>query len=114
MASVCSINLDGRDIFLNLKISQEEYEEMQGSRHILVFSMDADALKYSLTLGKLGNSYRIMLPKKILRKHDIKRVPKHADAYVFERAKEKYLVIKLEKSGIGLPTFEDGDVVEED
>ena len=69
--------------------------------------MDTESLNEKLTTGKLGNSNRIMLPNKILKKYGIKKLSKKVPSKIFEYNGNKLLVIKLEESKIGIPVFEE-------
>ena len=95
--------MENGEIVLNLSITDEEYKLISGAKEVIIASNDFDE---SLTTGKLGNSNRIMLPKKILKKHNIElrgKVP----ASIFESEGKKFLLIKLEEKKIGVPEFEE-------
>ncbi len=108
MASIQSINMEDNDITLNLKISKKEYELLkQTTKNLILLPTDSNILSECLTTGKLGNSNRIMFPKKILDKHNIPQLQKKVEAKVFEMDNDKFLLIKIEESKTGIPTFKD-------
>ncbi len=103
MAVIKTISMDMDEIFVIASVSEQENEMIKCSNKILIFPNKFDE---SLTTGKLGNSNRIMLPKKILKKHEIElrgKVP----ARLFECDGNKYLLVKLEERIDGVPYFED-------
>ena len=101
MANIESVNVKDDKIILNLNISKKEYELLkQTTKNLALLSTDPVILEERLTTGKLGNSNRIMLPKKILKKHKILELQKKVEAKVFEKDKIKLLLIKIEESKI--------------
>jgi len=100
--------MNGNDILVTLKISDEEYEVLKPKiKNLMIVPVETDALNERLTTGKLGNSNRIMLPNKILKKYGIKKLPKKVPSDVFESNGDKILVIKLEESKVGIPVFKE-------
>ncbi|MCK4714767.1 MAG: hypothetical protein KAT35_04275, partial [Candidatus Aenigmarchaeota archaeon] len=61
------------------------------------------------TTGKLGNSNRIMMPKKVLQLFKIDELDKKVPAMLFRNAGSVYLLLKLKKSMLGIPLFEGDD-----
>ena len=103
MALIRSVNMENGEIILSLSITDEEYKLISNNKEVIVTS---NKFGENLTTGKLGNSNRIMLPKKILKKHDIElrgKVP----ASIFESKGKKFLIIKLEEKKIGVPEFKE-------
>ena len=108
MAKIQSIDLKDDGILVILKISEKEYELFKPkSREFLIIPTDENALDETLTTGKLGNSNRIMLPNKILKKYGIKKLIKKVSSKIFDSNGDKFLVIKLEKSKVGIPVFKE-------
>jgi len=108
MARIQSIDLKNDGILVTLKISEKEYESLKPkSREFLIIPTDEDTLDETLTTGKLGNSNRIMLPNKILNKYRIKKLIKKVSSKIFDSNGDKFLVIKLEKSKVGIPLFKE-------
>lgn len=106
MAKVDSIEMNDDDkIFLRLLITREEYKLIQNYKNVIVISEDFNE---KLTTGKLGNSNRVMLPKKILKMHKVKLTGK-VPARIFELEGKKLLLIKLEEKITGVPEFGEGD-----
>jgi hypothetical protein len=108
MADIRSINMGDHEIIVDLKISNSEYELLKNNRYDLVLlPSDFGSLCNTLTTGRLGNSNRIMIPKKMLAKERVelqKRVPSR----VFKINDTTYLLIKLNESSKGIPVFDDG------
>jgi hypothetical protein len=108
MARLQSIDIKNESILVTLKISEQEYEFLKSkSREFLIIPTDEDTLNETLTTGKLGNSNRIMLPNKILKKYEIKKLLKKASSKIFNSNGDKLLVIKLEESKVGIPVFKE-------
>jgi len=106
MIQTIDIKIDG--ILVTFKISEKEYESLKPkSREFLISPTDINALDETLTTGKLGNSNRIMLPNKILKKYEIKELLKKVSSKIFESNGNKFLVIKLEESKLGIPVFKE-------
>jgi len=108
MANIKTIDMNGNEIFVTLKISEEEYELLKPKiKDLMIVPVDTDALNDRLTTGKLGNSNRIMLPNKILKKYGIKKLVKKAPSKIFGYNGNKLLVIKLVESKVGIPVFKE-------
>ena len=108
MAEISSIGIKKDDIIVNLKISKGEYELLENkTKNLLILPTNSEFLSRPLTTGKLGNSNRIMLPKKILEKFDIKILEKKVPSKAFKVDDEVFLLIKLKKSTFGIPVFEE-------
>lgn len=67
--------------------------------------LPAEALDDQLTIGELGNSFRLMLPRKFLRKHEIdeNNLPKKAHGTIFKFGKDKYLIVRISESKARTP-----------
>lgn len=108
MATIQTIDIKNHDITITLKISEKEYEMLKPkNKEFLLVPTESHALDETLTTGKLGNSNRIMLPNKILKKYEIKKLLKKVPSKIFEFDGNKLLVIKLEESEIGIPVFKE-------
>jgi hypothetical protein len=108
MAEIQSINVKRGDIFINLKISKGEYDLLGNiTSDLILLPTNTNFLSHSLTTGKLGNSNRIMMPKKILDKFEIKNLEKKVPAKTFKIDDEIFLLIKLKKSSFGIPVFKE-------
>jgi hypothetical protein len=106
MADIDSIDLKGDKILVDLKLTKDEYKLLnQSAKRLLLLPTEPHVLNELLTTGKLGNSNRIMLPNKILRKYSITRLLKKVPAQVFDIQDEKFLLIKLQESMLGKPIF---------
>ncbi len=108
MACIESFEKKEESIVLKIKITPEEYCEI--GKHIsnlLLLPAGKRSLSYSLTTGKLGNSNRVMVPKKLLKENKIEHLPKNVDAGVFEIDNMKYMLIRLEGDKKHIPIFED-------
>jgi antitoxin component of MazEF toxin-antitoxin module len=108
MSNIKSIDIDGNDISINLSISSKEYEMLeQKTKNILILPIDI--LRTKLTTGKLGNSNRIMIPKKILKKFNLVDLDKKVSASVFSIEKDLFLVAKIKEDREGIPEFKEVD-----
>ncbi|MFH1228850.1 MAG: hypothetical protein V1678_00300 [Candidatus Aenigmatarchaeota archaeon] len=106
MADIDSIDMRDDKILVSLRLSKDEYNILrQSTKGLLLLPTDSHTLNESLTTGKLGNSNRIMLPNKILQKHNVTSFLKKVPAQVFDVFDEKFLLIKLQESRIGRPVF---------
>jgi hypothetical protein len=103
MASVESIDFKNNKTLLTLKVSREEYKSFNGEKDMLVFPVAS--LDTTLVTGTLGNSNRIMLPNKVLRKNDIESLSKRVPSKVVKIKNGKYLIIQLEGPE-DIPIFE--------
>jgi len=103
MANIRSINMKNNEIILNVLVSEDEYGLLNDTKDMVIVPEKFDE---SLTTGKLGNSNRIMLPKKILKKHKIELKGK-VPARIFDLNGKKFLLIKLDEKMIGVPEFEE-------
>lgn len=108
MAEIRNIDVRKNDIELKLSISREEYKIIQNNtRDLIVLPHNIETLKHSLTTGKLGNSNRIMMPKKILQLFKIKELDKKISSNIFALNGDYFLLSKIKKSCEGIPKFRD-------
>lgn len=108
MAELQSVDIQNDIITLTIKIARDEYAQLgQETAELLVLPGTTAKLDDILTTGKLGNSNRIMLPNKILKRHGVTKLPKKVAAKIFDQDKSKFLVIKLRDIKTGVPVFKD-------
>jgi len=106
MADIDSIDMKNDKILVNLKLTKEEYELLkQSTKRLLLLPTELNILDELLTTGTLGNSNRVMLPNKILRKHYVTKLLKKVPAQIFDIGDEKFLLLKLQESTFGKPVF---------
>jgi len=106
MSEIKSIDVQEGKMDIKLSITQNEYKILQHhTEDILVLPSGRDSLVNSLTTGKLGNSNRIMVPKKLLELHNIRELDKKVPSGVFVVDGDAFLLIKIKKSGLGMPKF---------
>ncbi|MCD6522572.1 MAG: hypothetical protein J7K68_02400 [Candidatus Diapherotrites archaeon] len=109
MALIKSIDMRPDGIFLEVKVSKSEYRYLAlHNKHVVVLPMGKEMFNEELTVGKLGNSNRVMLPKRFLKKNDIKTLPKKAPATIVSIGNNKYLIVGLVSEQKGIPIFEEG------
>jgi len=112
MADVNSIEMKNNSIILSLKISREEYEFLkQATTDLMIIPEGPKFMNHLLTTGKLGNSNRLMLPKKILDRLDVKKMDKKVSGRIFRLEGNVYLLTRLHGKRNGIPVFggeEDG------
>jgi hypothetical protein len=98
MADVSKIEIQGEDTVISLRISPEEYRLLRNrTTDLVLLPADHKTLNLSLTTGKLGNSNRIMLPKKVLERESIAEPDKKVASRIFRVNGEALLLIKLRK-----------------
>ena len=108
MGEIQNIDIRDNKILINIRVSQEEYELLnQNTRNLVLLPSSPDALDYTLTTGRLGNSNRIMLPKKLLEREDVRILQKRVPARIFKSNGYVFLLIKLEESRTGIPVFKE-------
>ena len=108
MAKILNISLDNDDIVISLRLSKKEYHIAKiESDNLMIAPTSNDVLNENLISGKLGNGNRIMLPNKILSRHEIPLLLKHLPAKIFDLDDQKILVIKLMDKNIGMNNFND-------
>jgi hypothetical protein len=106
MAEIKSIDMNGSQIQLKIAVSLEEYSLLRyHTSDILVLPAGKDAMFNTLTTGKLGNSNRIMLPKKIMEAFSVSSLDKKVPMNIFNINDNAYLLIKIKKSEFGIPKF---------
>ncbi|RLJ07699.1 MAG: hypothetical protein DRP16_02970 [Candidatus Aenigmatarchaeota archaeon] len=98
MAEIRSIDLKNNEIIVSLRVSKEEYALLhQKTDDILIIPAGIKDLNQTLTTGKLGNSNRLMLPKKVLEKNNIPELDKKVKSKIFLLDGNAYLLVKLKE-----------------
>ena len=106
MAEIQNIDICDGKIDIKLSINKEEYRLLKHQMaDLIILPCGKDSLVYSLTTGKLGNSNRIMLPKKVLNQFKIGILDKKVPSNIFVMDGDAYLLIKIKKSDMGIPKF---------
>lgn len=106
MASIKYIDFNSEGVAITLNATEEEYKMLRTfTNNLVVLPTEDEAMELKLTTGKLGNGNRIMVPNKLLKRHQISALRKKCPAKIFDVNREKYLLIKLEKSEL-IPEFE--------
>ncbi len=106
MAVITNIKKGSKEDVLEVKISKEELSRIGVSRHVLIIPISLNFFKKKLTAGRLGTSFRIMLPKKTLEKEGITSLPPKLPAQFFDFDHQNFLIVKLKKE-VGVPVFEE-------
>jgi len=108
MAKIKSMDMQSGNIEITLSISTDEYKILQhNTTNLIVLPNGKDALPYALTTGKLGNSNRVMLPKKILESFSIFELNKKVPSNIFQLGGDSFMLIKIDSSKIGIPRFKE-------
>ena len=109
MAEIKNIDVYDGKIDIKLSITKDEYKILKHHTADLVIlpCSGKDSLVQKLTTGKLGNSNRIMLPKKLLKSFDIKEMDKKVPSNIFIIDDDAFLLIKIKKSKVGIPKFKE-------
>jgi len=103
MANLLNIDLKKNTALVTLELTEEEYHNIKSQRNLLVVPINA--LSDFLTTGRLGNSNRVMLPNKILKKGGIETLRKKVPSNIFKTKNGKFLVIQLEGYALEIPEF---------
>jgi len=102
------MDMQSGKIEITLSISSEEYKILQhNTTGLVVLPSGKDSLPYALTTGKLGNSNRVMLPKKILDSFNIHELDKKVPSNIFQLGGDSFMLIKIDSSKIGIPNFKE-------
>jgi antitoxin component of MazEF toxin-antitoxin module len=108
MAEIRNINVANNEILINLRVSKQEYDLLkQNTDNLILLPSNRVALNQTLTTGRLGNSNRVMLPKKLLEMGGVNILQKKVPARIFKINGEVFLLVKLEESKTGMPVFEE-------
>ncbi|MBN2043110.1 MAG: hypothetical protein JW754_04875 [Candidatus Aenigmarchaeota archaeon] len=106
MASVHFIDVKDGEIYVNLKLSKKEYKILgQETDNLIVLPTSNRVLDHELTTGKLGNSNRLMLPKKMLIKERVMVLEKRVRGNLFDINNDVFLLVKIKESMVGIPRF---------
>ena len=109
MANIKSLEF-GDEILATFSISRKEYNLLkQAENDMVILPASPDVLNDALTTGRLGNGNRIMLPTKILKRHNVKKLLKNVPAKIFEVDHSKFLLIRLEEHKPGVPVFKEDE-----
>lgn len=103
MAVIRSINMESNEIMLTAEISKQESMMLKGTKDII---MIPEEFNEELTAGKLGNSNRIMISKKILKEYAVELKGK-VPAKTFAIGGRKYILIKIDEEMDGVPKFKE-------
>lgn len=107
MAELKSIDMDAGKISVRLAITAEEYGIIRGHNgDFIVLPCGKGSHTHELTTGKLGHSNRIMVPKKMMKRFKVPGMNKKVPAGLFRVHDDTYLLVKINKSEIGLPKLE--------
>ena len=105
MAQIKTINIEDGKVTVNFSVTQKEYDLIkENGREFAILPLEK--MKEHLTTGKLGNSNRIMIPKKFLERNGVSQLLKHVKARIFETDGHKVLLVKLDENRPGVPVFE--------
>ena len=105
MAQLKKVDIKGSSHYAEFKLSDEEYSSLQNVKNVLIIPLNPKTFNEELTTGKLGTSFRIMLPKRTLERQEIYELPKKALSKFFKIGEEKFLLTCLNKSPLNIPKF---------
>ena len=107
MAEIKNIDMRNGGIEISLSMSREEYRILKHHMtNLIILPSGKESLTYELTTGKLGNSNRIMVPKKMLDSFQIRQMNKKVPSNIFIMNDDAYLLVRIKKSELGIPNFE--------
>ena len=108
MAEIYSMDMRNSEILVSLRITKAEYRLLeQETKGLVLLPTGPETLDEMLTTGKLGNSNRIMMPKKNMAKHNVRQLPKKVMSKIFRMNGDTILLIKLKESKVGIPVFKE-------
>jgi len=106
MARIQSMEMGHDEALITLRVTKKECQLLNFvTEELILLPTDETSLNEILTTGKLGSGNRIMMPNKILKRHNIKKLIKKAPSRIFEGDHGKYLLIRLDQFKIGVPSF---------
>ncbi|MEM5812166.1 MAG: hypothetical protein QXN71_02300 [Candidatus Aenigmatarchaeota archaeon] len=106
MAEISSINVKNNNFLVTMKLSKEEYEFLkQETAGLMVIPVCSKFLSQLMTTGKLGNSNRLMLPKKSLDRLQVKKIRRKVPGRIFKLDGSVYLIARLSGKVMGIPEF---------
>ena len=103
MAGLINVDFRMDKILVTLEVTSDEHQLIKYHREMLI--VPTNALNDTLTTGKLGNSNRIMLPNKIMKKNSVESLKKKVPSTIVKARNGKYLVIQLEGPRTDIPEF---------
>lgn len=103
MAEILNIDFKMNKVLVTIEMTAEENQKIGRNRDILI--LPVSPFSDVLTTGTLGNSNRIMLPNKILKKNDVACLRKKVPCSILKIKGGKYLVIELEGPNTEIPYF---------
>lgn len=105
MANIKSIEVEENKVRVLFEMSKEELSLLHNeTSDLCVFPLSR--FNEVLTTGAIGNSNRIMFPHRLLRKHNIRGLPKHMDSVILSFNGKKMAVMKLQDDRAPMPVFE--------
>ncbi len=105
MAQLKKVDIKGNSHYAEFKLSNEEFSSLQNVKNVLIVPLHPKSFNEELTTGKLGTSFRIMLPKRTLERYNITELPKKALSKFFKIGKQNFLISCLNKSPLNIPRF---------
>ena len=106
MSVLRRIELNKDNIFITLEVTKKEYEMITPEAKEFII-LPTSRLNRTLTTGKIGNGNRIMIPNKLLKKHDMDVLKKHVQSRITDIGDRKFLIIELEDKRSGIPVFKE-------
>lgn len=105
MAIIKSSSIKKNRVILRLQVSKEEFKLLNHEfNDLLLLPSNIRILNQLLTTGKLGNSNRIMIPKKFLERKGVKNLEKRISSQIFKVNGETFLLSKIKGSETKKPT----------
>ena len=106
MAELKSIDMHDGGIEIRLSINKDEYKILKHHlTDLIIIPCGKEALARELTTGKLGNSNRMMIPKKMLESFKIKELDKKVPSNIFILDGNAFLLAKISRCKLGIPNF---------
>lgn len=106
MAELTAVDKSKDRILVTLQVTRQEYDLLRDSEdEMLILPAGGEVFADELTTGTLGNGNRVMLPNRMLERNKVTTLNKKLKSRIFDVEGRKYLLIKLEEAGRGVPVF---------
>jgi len=105
MAQLKNVTIKGNTHYAEFKLSGEEYSSLEEVKNVLIIPLHPKTFKEELTTGRLGTSFRLMLPKRTLERYNITELPKKSLSKFFKIGEQNFLIACLNKSPLNIPKF---------
>lgn len=105
MAIIKSMEMEDTKVRVIFEMSKDELVALSNeTQNICLLSLTK--FNELLTTGTIGNSNRIMFPNRLLKRYNIKELPKHVETTILSFNGKRIAVLKLQDTAAPVPRFE--------